>query len=383
MLHTLSDLEVGGGQVGTLTTAERVDRERVEIHVCYFLPGHELAASFRDAGLHPICLHHGPGRAAPTLVRLCRLIREREIDIVHTHGFPDRIFAQPAALLCRVPVVHTIHGTDDYSQDPRRRATLWGRARITTRHWLRRQLERLAVKRFIAVSQAVYDLYGSVVPDPERRLRLLVNGIPAGDFDRPQDRAAAAVLRREMGLEDSFPILINVARMSIATKDHLTLLRATALVRERHPKTTLLIVGDGRDRPIVEEEIARTGLSQAVRLLGERRDVAALLALSDVFVLPSRIEGISRAALEAMAAGKPVVASRIDAFTELVEDGETGYLAEPGDAQAFAVAISKIAEDRALAHAMGTRGRRIALERYDVSRVARGWEEIYAEILAR
>jgi len=170
------------------------------------------------------------------------------------------------------------------------------------------------------------------------------------------------------------PRLIAVGRLK-APKDFLTLIRAFAALPEESFEA--LIVGDGPDRAVLEAEIGRLGLDGRVRLAGERSDVPALLADSDVFVLSSRSEGLPVSVLEAMAAELPVVASDVGGLAELVVDGETGILVPPGDAPALAAALGRLIEDRALRRALGAGGRARAEARFDLAAFRRAHVELY------
>lgn len=359
-----------------------MDLQRFQIHVCYLLPHHQMEPLFRQAGLEVTCLNHTPQWRGPrTFMKLLQLIHASGIDVVHTHGYLDRLFAHPAALVSRVPVVHTLNMVYEHAHDVRKRTSLAGRLQLALRHGVRYQLERLAVQRFIAISQAVYDSYAPMLPDARHRLTLIPYGVPTEEFGRPPDQGTLERLRRELALDGEGPVLINVARLVIAHKDQLSLIRAMRVVRQYLPGARLLIVGEGKDRPIIEHEIRNLHLNEVVLLLGNRHDVSALLALADVFVFPSRYEGFGLAVAEAMAAGKPVVASRVAPLTELVEDGGSGYLVQPGDSEALASAILRIAEDPPRAQEMGARGRLLAREKFDIARCARGWEEAYRAVV--
>jgi glycosyltransferase involved in cell wall biosynthesis len=237
------------------------------------------------------------------------------------------------------------------------------------------------VKRYIAISFAVFASYAQVLPDADDRLTLVHYGVPTQELAQPMSEEELLRVRADLRLEDRGPVLINLARLSIAQKDQLTLLRALPIVQEEFPQASLLLVGEGKDRPSIEREIERLGLGGGVTLLGSRQDIGALLAVSDVFVFPSRYEGFGIALAEAMAAGKPVVASRVPPLTELVDEGGSGYLVKPGDPEAFASAIVKLAHDQALARAMGMKGQQIAREKFDIAMCASGWEGIYRAVM--
>ena len=176
------------------------------------------------------------------------------------------------------------------------------------------------------------------------------------------------------------PILVTVGRLK-APKDYLTLVRSLALLRPG--SADALIVGEGPDRSELEAEIRQLGIGERVHLLGERRDVPELLADADVFVLSSASEGMPVSVLEAMAAGLPVVGSRVGGVPELVVDGETGLLVEPGDPDELAAAIGRLLADRELRRRLGDAGRERAQRHFGLDSFRRAHVELYSRELAR
>jgi glycosyltransferase involved in cell wall biosynthesis len=176
------------------------------------------------------------------------------------------------------------------------------------------------------------------------------------------------------------PLVVAVGRLA-EPKDALTLVRALAAVPGR--PFTALLVGDGPDRPSVEAEVRALGLQDVVTLTGTREDVPALLAQADVFALSSRSEGAPLSILEAMAAGLPVVSSRVGGVPELVVDGETGLLVPPGDPEALAVALGRLVADPGLRRRLGAAGRERARRCFDVRRQRQDHLDGYARELIR
>jgi glycosyltransferase involved in cell wall biosynthesis len=152
-------------------------------------------------------------------------------------------------------------------------------------------------------------------------------------------------------------------------------------VLERWPDARLIIVGEGAERRALQEEISRRGLGASILMLGQRHDVAPLLSLSDIFVFPSEGEGLGLALLEAACAGKPVVATNSGAVPEVVEDGVSGYLVEPGNHEALAEAVLRVAESTDRAQTMGLRGQQIARQRFDLRTSVRKLEYVYLSVL--
>jgi glycosyltransferase involved in cell wall biosynthesis len=186
--------------------------------------------------------------------------------------------------------------------------------------------------------------------------------------------------RRNRRTGDGLPLVVAVGRLK-APKDFLTLVRA--LGRLRPDSFEAMIVGDGPDRARLEDEIESLGLAGHVRLAGERRDVPELLAGADVFALPSASEGMPVSVLEAMAAGLPVVASRVGGVPEQVADGETGLLVRPGDPHELAAALERLIGDRDLRRRLGAAGRARAEQAFDLEPFRRAHLELYSRELAR
>jgi len=171
--------------------------------------------------------------------------------------------------------------------------------------------------------------------------------------------------------------VVTLARLS-PQKGIDTLVTAAGLV----PEAKFLVVGDGPERTALEAQAESLGISSRVSFLGHRRDVPALLASADVFALPSLFEGLPLSVLEAMAAAKPVVASRIGGTDEAVVDGVTGILVPPSDPAALAQAIRTVLADPQLAARMGGAGRARVHEAFTAQAMARGVEAVYDELLA-
>jgi glycosyltransferase involved in cell wall biosynthesis len=185
-----------------------------------------------------------------------------------------------------------------------------------------------------------------------------------------------------MGLEGEF-VWLAVGRFETA-KDYPTMLRAFAQVRERHPRTVLLLVGRGSLQGETDALVGALGLSGAVRFLGVRRDVPELMSAADGYVMSSAWEGMPMVLLEAAGAGLPIVTTAVGGNREVVRDGETGFLVPPRDPDALAGAMLRLLElPEPERRAMGERGHVRVRTEYGLSQVAERWEALYREVLAR
>jgi glycosyltransferase involved in cell wall biosynthesis len=230
------------------------------------------------------------------------------------------------------------------------------------------------VDRLIAVSQdqrATYERIGV----PEAMFCTVPNGIgPRGAG--PGRRSA----RQTLGLDRDQPVVMTIGRLA-RMKGHRQLVESTPELLARFPGLAVLIIGEGHLRGQLSEQAAALAVDGCVRLLGHRPDARLLLDAADVFVLPSLHEGMPLAALEAMEAGLPVVATRVIGSAEVVVDGETGLLTRAGDAPALTTALADILADPALRARLGRAGRLRYLDHFTRQRMAAQTRDVYAAVL--
>jgi glycosyltransferase involved in cell wall biosynthesis len=213
----------------------------------------------------------------------------------------------------------------------------------------------------------------------DRRVHTIVNGIDVAAYRRGEEARRRA--RSEFTIPSEAPVAGIVARLTPA-KDHLNLFDAFVRVRATHRDARLLLVGDGELRADLERAVAARGLSSVVVFAGKRDDVAEMLSAMDVFVLSSATEGLAMTLLEAMAAGLPVVATRVGGNAEVVVDGATGRLVAPRDPDALAAAIGQVLADRTQARAMGARGAERARVHFGIDGMVGAYTALYDALAA-
>ncbi len=218
---------------------------------------------------------------------------------------------------------------------------------------------------------------GTVRPD---QLVTISNGIDPGGFP-PLDGTTGGHLRAELGLAPTVPVVGTVARM-YEQKGHRYLLEAWAAVRAAVPEAALVLVGDGPLRPELEQQAATAGITDSVYFLGTRTDVPTLVGQFTLAVLPSLFEGLPLFVLEAMAAGRPVVGTRVVGASEAIAEGETGLLVPPRDAAALAEAIIGLLQAPARADRMGQAGRVRLLHHFQVRQMVAATCALYDTLLA-
>ncbi len=230
------------------------------------------------------------------------------------------------------------------------------------------------VDRLTAVSEGLRRTYSRIGVPPER-FATVANGVaPLRDrMDRDAARAA-------LGLDARQPVVLTVGRLT-HIKGQCHLVDAVPGVLARFPDLAVVLLGDGPLREVLEKRAAGLGVGGAVRFPGHRTDARQLLAAADVFVLPSRHEGMPLVALEAMEAGLPVVATRVIGSEEVVEDGVTGALVPPADPAALEAALAGLLADPDLRRRQGDAGRRRYLARFTRRRMARDTAAMYETVL--
>lgn len=299
---------------------------------------------------------------AKALLQLIAALRRESPTIFHAHlGWPlgCRYGIIAAKLSCVPTIVATSHLVATSFDD--------------VRFWQLKQWAQAAmVDRYIAVSNAVKDNLCNNLKVKESKVRIVYNGIRLRDFDRSPD----AQLREELTGGRDLPLALTPARLH-PQKGHTYLLEAAALV----PDAIFVLAGDGPERQLLEDQSRSLGLEDRVRFLGQRRDIPRLLATCDLFVLPSLYEGMPLSVLEAMAAGKPVIATAIGGTDELVVHGTTGLLVPPRDAVALAEAIRVLLSDRLLAARLCKAGRERAYRMFSADAMAKGVGGVYNETM--
>lgn len=318
-------------------------------------PGGRLwpAAAAVGVSLEPLVVRHGfDARAAGRLRRLAR-----EADIVHLHTARAHALAP---WLARRGASRVVTRRMDYRPRPRAYARL---------------LYNRCVDRVVAISGAIRDVLIATGVRAER-ISVIYSGVDVSRFVVGEDVRAA--MRAEWHAPPDELVVLAVGGL-VERKGHGVLVAAAARMRMRAAGLRLrfVIIGEGPLRGSLERAVSDARLEEVVHFAGRRTDIPRLLAGADVVALPSLHEGLGVAALEGMAAGRPVVASRVGGLAEAVLDGETGWLVPPGDAQALAERLTLVLSDVEGRRRMGGRAREWVAERYTMTRMATENERVY------
>ena len=357
VMHVMYALQPGGMEFGVVKLVNGLDRSRVHSSICSTAPIVGDMMSFVSPGVPVFELRRRQGNDPKLVLDLYRLFRRERPDIVHTHAWGTLIEGLVAARLARVPfVIHGEHGT----------LQLRGyQARIQKWAWSR-------ATQVLSVSRKLTERMAEMTGFDARRIHTIQNGVDFSRFSPALREPARAALGIAPGA-----LAIGTAGRLVPVKDHANLINALALLRDRGLPFQGVIAGEGPLRGALEEQIARLGLGDRVRLLGQRSDIERIFAALDVFVLCSRSEGMSNTILEAMASGTPVVATRVGGAEELVEDGRTGLLVPREDTPALAGALARLADDAVARCEMGFASRIKAETEFSLQRMLHDYDRLY------
>ncbi|MCL3819370.1 glycosyltransferase family 4 protein [Aeromicrobium wangtongii] len=362
-LYTPSADPSGMG-VHMLCLAEEYARQGRRVTLMYWANAN-AERLFAPAGENGVRLARIPHPRDPQFAaRIADDLRHNPSDVFHLHvgtGRENWDGARAASLSGVPAIVQTLH-LPWLIRDHRKRGAVHASLEpvdrvITVSRWQRASYEKMGVL-------------------PQRMVT-----VPNGVHPRTWAPGRSAA-RSELGLGPDQPVVITVGRLTVM-KGHRYLVDAVPLLLRRFPDLVVVIVGEGHLRSALEEQAERLGVAHAVRFVGHRADARGLLDAADVFVLPSRHEGMPLAALEAMDAGLPVVGTRVIGTSEAVADGISGRLVPPGRPAALAVALDELLSEPALRRRMAAAGRQRFEELFTADRMARRTAEVYDDVLAR
>ena len=371
--HIVYRFGVGGLENGVVNLVNHMPQRRWR-HVIVALTDvcPEFAKRIERSGVQCIALNKHPGHLVRDYPRLFRLFRELRPTVVHTRNLAALEAVVPA-WAAGVPVrIHGEHGWD--MQDPH------GRRR---RYRYIRRIYRPFVSRYVALSRHLEHYLARQVRVPSDRISQIYNGVDTRLF-RPA-AGARPVIPGCPFVEPGQWLVGTVGRMEVV-KDPMNLAQAFVRALELQPAASnylrLIMVGDGALRNEVHAMLDRAGVRKHVWFAGERADVPDIMRGLDCFVLPSLAEGVSNTILEAMASRLPIIATRVGGNSELIESGMTGTLVAPSNSEALARAMLGYFSDRGTARRHAKAARRVAENRFSLTKMASDYATMYERALA-
>ena len=359
-------LKYGGAEKLLIPLSTKVDSERFRVMVIALTCGGPVERELRRLDVEVRVLRRDGKFRLFDLLRLIRLIKKEKVDIVHTHLQNADLWAGFAARLCGIKHISTFHGTY-YKKAPL--------------EFLKQRLRVILPDNIIAVSHAIAKYCTEQLKAKEEKIIVIYNGV---DFDRFQVSGETNLKRREMGIPVNATVLGSFGRLEIE-KGYYYFIEAVSHLKANYPKTNsnliVLIVGEGSLRQKLMQKAVELGVKDEVKFLGERSDVPQLLQITDIVVIPSLSEGLSIVALEAMAAGKPLIATNVGGMPELITSGSDGLLVSPCDASALSCAILTLMENKDLAYRLASAAKEKLAKNFSEESMLTKIMQAYEELL--
>lgn len=373
VVHVVYGFHTGGLENGIVNLIRHLPRGEFR-HVIVSLTDRSVGFSQRlvDEDVEFIELNKAPGHGFKLYPRLYRLFKSLAPDIVHTRNLAA-LETQVPAWMAGVPVrIHGEHGWDVSDPEGTKRRYQWVR-----------KIYRPFVSHYVALSGHLERYLNQRVGVPSTCIERICNGV---DVDRFSPAAEGRALLMDSPFNASNLRVISTVGRLQAIKDQMTLVEAFALLLQRYPQESsnlrLMLVGDGPMRPLLEEKVSALNFRDRVWFAGERSDVPDVMCATDVFVLPSRAEGISNTILEAMSCGVPVVATDVGGNGELVVPGATGLLVPAAQPEAMAEAIARYALHPKNASVAGRAGRARIVQHFSIEHMVEQYRGLYHQKLS-
>jgi len=365
VLQLVEDLGTGGLEKVIVDIAENLNAEQYKVIVWCVARGGEIADELISKGIDVKILGIRSYYNPFNILRLVNLFKKVNPDILHTHTYFSNTIGRIAAKLTRIPIIIT-HVQNTY----------WN---YTKRNLFIERLLSYFTDKIICCSDAVKDFVLGYEKISPQKVVTIYNGIALDKFNQSIDVAS---FRDSLGIRDNELLIATVASLT-PKKGHKYFLDSVADIVKTYKNIKCLIVGDGPLRKELEEYVKTLSLDYYIIFTGIRNDIPNLLRAADIFVLPSLIEGLGIAAIEAMASGIPVVATNVGGLSEVVKDGISGILVPPKDSEALSGAIMSLLKDSQAAKQMGDEGHKISREKFSSKMMIRKIEGLYKEYVVK
>jgi len=369
ILHVVPKLSTWGG-IGNqlLLVLKHYPRSEFSPIVCSLRDKGVIGQEIENLGIEVVCLNRDFNRGFLwTVVKeLQSLIKQRNIQIIRTHEYRANLHGRLAALLSRVPcIVASVHNVYNI------------RDKKLNRRILNKYLGNYTDK-VVAVSEAVKKEILRYDRVTEEKIAVIYNGVDSKRFTSMNTRS----IRSEFHIAPSVPIVGTVGRF-FPQKGQKYLLDAIAKLKNKLPHIVVLMIGDGPLRNELENHAKNLGIQNNVIFTGIRRDIPALLSAMDVFVFPSLWEGFGNALIEAMAAGKPIIATGIPTVKEIMNSEKLGIIVPPANSEALAESLKSLLFNKTFAQQLGESAKERAFSSFTIDNTVQRYITLYKSILEK
>jgi len=368
ILIMLSSLAMGGAERNIVSVLPYLNKDGVTPLLCTLNTRRDspLTQSFAQTGVPRLDMQAKRLTDPAALRRFMALIRDQQIDLVHSQDQDVNIYAALAHRFLNVPTVMTRHVVEEPTPNWRKRV----RAQLVL--WS----ARYGFNRIIAVSEALRQHFAKLAGIPLARIETIYNGIDFEPFNTAQTRAQK---RAELGWQPDQPVVSMVAVLRPG-KGHEVLFEAVPPIKAAVPNVKIKLIGTGKLENDLRNQAASLG--DTVEFMGQRMDVPELLIASDVLVLPSWSEALPTVLIEAGAASLPVVATNVGGASEIAEDGKSGYVIPPGNASELANRVTHLLQNPVQARQMGQYAHERVTRLFSLERQAQQTIALYEKVLA-
>jgi len=387
ILHLIETLGHGGAEHQLVLNATGLNHSEFESVVCHIRSPSHLAPRIEDAGVpvHKLDLPRRKRNWPRAIAKIRSIAKKERIDLIHTSLFEADIVGGAAGRAAGVPVVNTFC---NIGSEPERLIDAKKHElghNYGMKNWAAMELWGNFLRRcdthHIAISKAVQESAARTYKIPTDRMTVIYRALPPST-EEPANRETLAAIEAELGVEDAYPIMLNVGRLA-PQKGQRYAVEALPEIVAKFPKARLLIVGEGWLQPDLTKTAEELGVAANLQFLGRRDDVPALMSMSDLFLFPSNFEGLGVSLLQAAAIGIPCIASNVGPVPEVLTHQETGLLVPPQDPQKLADAVIELASDRDTARRLGDAAKARTRAFFTVERMVDAHAKVYGEVLDR
>ncbi len=359
VIHLVEELTIGGLEKVLASIVLNLNKKKFNVSVWCLREGGYFADKLVKEGIDVKILHIYTSRNPLSIYKLYRLLKIHQFDIIHTHAYSAGIIGRISAFLAGVPVIishnHSIY--DFYNRY----------------YHLVEWILSLITDRVICISEEVNRFTNETQRINSRKLITIHNGI---DDDCAVIENRGSDLKNELGISLNHSVIGTIAHLE-EHKGHKYLLEAASLLLSSKRDISFLFVGEGTLKEKLKKLCVDLKIENNIIFVGERSDISEILFSIDIFVLPSLREGLGLAILEAMACGKPVIATNVGGIPEIVKDGVSGILVPPKDPKSLYRAMSDLLDDREKCEEMGRFGKRVYDESFRARTMVGKIEDLY------
>jgi len=362
VLHLITSLEVGGAQHGLLLGLPRFDPEQYEHIICSLMNRIPMAGQFRESGVEVHSLGLNRRTDLSVVVRLHRLMKKVRPDVLHTYLLHANVLGRIVGRLVGIPVIIGSERTIG-------QAGRWGRLATKLSNPLTDAVE---VNSELGAKTIEVDL-----GVPSRKIEVVRSGVDLHKFGHSTKRS---ILRSELGLKEGQHLVLYIGRLR-PVKGIEYGLRAFAAAQSQQHSMHMVLAGEGEQLDYLKNIANELNVSEHVSFLGVRNDLPDLLAAADSVLMPSLTEGFPRTAIEAMAAGKPIIATNVGGTSEAIINGETGILVPAKNIEVMSSTLLRLVNDENLQFKLGEAGRQRSENNYSVNNYVTRLDGLYRQLM--